>query len=470
MKNALDYTLSLINGIKDKPYICNEPKKILDLKDKITDNDFMEYYISDINKNINPNKSLILVLDDNSSNVDHSLNVKSIIDTNMQDPLLKNKYQVEYIPINLDNKTLDHLGILHHIKNIKTNNPIYINESLAIKERFPSEKYFIDPIKFFINNKKLNFDSNTSINNNKLDSIEEIKNYKKEIFDDNMNLIKFLNENPKITLIKSAGNNSKECNNIASCQTINRKLKDYYDYLTNNNYSEMIKLSNNLNQLIDSKIINNQIDFDNNLVIIKIKEKLSKSKDLSFEDFLDLSIKDNVINYQSFDLLQQSNSIINKNLHLVEAINFDTINENLEVYKKYHPNIDLSELEKELKILNLKEGLNYTPKEVEYLNKLIEKYKDIYPEIFKLNNYSSFNNLRNSTNEILNQSIDGQNTLYYGGFNGSSASGPQYMMDNLKKIELEKQKELEKQMELNKQIEKEKELLNNHPFELNLKF
>ena len=35
------------------------------------------------------------------------------------------------------------------------------------------------------------------------------------------------------------------------------------------------------------------------------------------------------------------------------------------------------------------------------------------------------------------------------------------MMDNLKKIELEKQKELEKQMELNKQIEKELNQYNN---------
>ena len=35
------------------------------------------------------------------------------------------------------------------------------------------------------------------------------------------------------------------------------------------------------------------------------------------------------------------------------------------------------------------------------------------------------------------------------------------MMDNLKRIELEKQKELEKQMELNKQIEKELNQYNN---------
>lgn len=440
----------------------NEPNKILETKNKITDNDFMEYYINKINNNIDSNKSLILVLDDNSSNIDHSLNVKSIIDTHLQNPILKNKYQSEYIPINLDDKSLDDFGILNHIKNIKTNNPIYINESLSIKERFP----FIKNLDLSIENKKFNFASNTSIDNNGLfDSIQEIKNYKEKIFKKNNDLIKFLNENPKITLIKSAGNNSQECTNtldygLGNCETINRKLKVYYDYLTNNNYNEMIELSKELNELIDLKILNNKTDFDNSPLIKEIKEKLSKSKDLSFEDFLDLSIKDNVINYQSFNLLQQSNSIINKNLHIVEAINFDTIKENLEVYKEYHQNINLEELEKDIKVLNLKVGLNYNQSEVENLNSLIRKYEKIYPEIFKLNNYSSFNNLRNEKNEILNKSIDGQNSLYFGAFKGTSASAPQFLIDYLINIELDKQKNIDKQIQLEK----------NNNIELNLDF
>lgn len=413
--------------------------------------------IIEIVNNINNDKKeyISIIIDSNLNDLHHAKAVSGIIDTNLKKYNIDEKVSTYFIPKNMDANIKDFisLGIQNGLTKSFVHNLTNLEYYEEISKIDKDKKVFIN--ESFGDNPIFDIDDQLSLSDlNKFKS--KLINYR----DEANQTIKFLNENSNINLIKSAGNNVHKENRqlkekieieynelidnkeykIREIELVNNSLKKMFDKLTNNNYDKTSDLVLFLNKVIKTKLENNPLDIDLDIFLNDFKYLCSK-KDIDFDQLIDLYLKDYLVHYDKLALLNSSKDLKNNNLHIVEAINYEKIKENIKDYKEYHKDEQsinkIEKLEKELIKLNIKDGYNYGKEDVSKIKELYEKYKEEFPEIFKYTNFGTFSSFifheNNNKNFILKVSIDGHNS-YNKEFRGTSASTPEYISDLINEI------------------------------------
>lgn len=392
-------------------------KKILE-----SERDFIEKEdVFDIVNKINEdkNKYISLVVDSNF-NIRHSKAVSGIIETNLRDNQFEKKYSNYFIPKNMNYDKIDQITL--GIKSFPDSFFYRINELILKNQDYYDVFSNINKDKkVFVNE---SFGENPMFDKNDILSFDNVISFKQklEILDkESQKTISFLNNNPNIHIVKTAGNNTKDLNG----NQINNELKKMFDILTSYDYEDTMALVVFFNKIIQDKIHGNEIDEESKDFLKTFKEYSTKLN-INYDNFIDLYLKDYLV-------------LINNNLFIVEALNYNKILENYTHYKDYlqkHGNTSkLKNFEEDLINLNIKKDQHYNKDDISKIKYLYNEYKEILPEIFKYSTYGTISNLQYHKNSIFQRSIEGYSSYYEEDpFNGTSAACPEFLSELIIKI------------------------------------
>lgn len=420
----------MINQISNLIESISNEFKIIDIK-QFENKEYKlvnESYIINLLTNIKNNKNqdnYIFVLDSNMG-LNHAKDSFGIIEKKT----FNQNFSLNYIPMNSGFNEKEHKNDFIKYNNIQNEE----NYKKSIEKLFIDSNFIIEQIsKLFekkniainislvniINIDKLKKFENQNIKDIKLELNDlddyELKEKIKDIQNHNNKKIELLQNNPNIILYQSAGNYVYNTKNYKEKGQLEAIIK----IGTNNNYEFIKNISLMMNQLIEHKLANsNQVlempncvtyifkYIEKNINEFNFKNQKNPIK-VDFNKFIDLYIKDYLANYESYDLLKKINHLKIDNIKIVEATNGEVIKDNYKIYKKFNKKRDLDvELEKDLS--SLPNNLNYNLEETERLLDVYNKYKEDYPEIFKLNALGSFSTLQFHDTIGLKRGIDGQ--------------------------------------------------------------
>ncbi len=397
------------NGGLSNEFQVNDPETIEKYNNKIILKNDIETLLKEMDKTTTQSEQAKLVRKDivvitmelndvQNANV-HAKNVKGIIDTRIKD--INNDVASFYLPKNKNDDKLTYIEYLNTIKNNLNNKIVFINESFG-------EYIEIDNLKQY-----------------SLDSVFEFKDKINELKKRNEDLIYFLNQNQHISISKAAGNYSTFIENRDI-------LLENFQMLSNNDYETMQTISLMLNLIIENKI-NGKENLKESEEFLKNLKEICQFKNINYDNFINLYIKDYLLSYERIDLLNksknlnQSNEFHLKQLNIVEALDLNIINENIKTFKKYNKNEDLTELENDIKNLNINGKLQYNNKNIKELEVLYLKYAKKYPEIFEITKFGNLSNLIYKNGEVLKTSIDGHNGVKLSSSEGTSYANPTYI-------------------------------------------
>lgn len=459
---ALSSTMFLLNQVNNiNVYEPIDEKKIDQMKNVIPTKKLYDDLFKDIKDS---NQNNVVVVLDSVNNIKHAKNVKGIIDNK-----IKNNDEVKsfYLPLllayDIDKEYMKSFEASYpDVELPSSNQKKIIEKDLKEYDDLDNEKYLYKELsdiskdkKVYINesfshviqyNKNYDFEHDTRSLSYFGDVFNRIEQEAKE-------QIKYLNENENIFISKSAGNNAYlKKNHIIDTDMLklNNLLKEKYDILTNNNYKQIKEISTMVTDMFEVY----RIDKEKGLEIIdnfkKTFEVLFSTKGIDFNEFLSLSIKDYLTNFNAYALLKESHNLKHDNLRIVETITETKVLENYEVYKKYNNGKEIKEIEDYFGISKyFYFGSNYdlNPQQVERFKTFVKENQDKYPEIFKLNEFNSFSSLRFNDSKIVDLNISNQDGIGFSALEGTSFSTPEYLgdkiLEDIKLKEFEKNKNIE---------------------------
>lgn len=455
-------------------YIPNNVDKIDETKYLLLNKEYIDNIYKKIEKSTKDN--IVVTIDDNID-LNHPKSVKGIIDTKIRTNNLENKIDSFFVPVTLNMGFIDKFQFINKNKDSLSFNDLknYENtfENLRKQDNLTYLDDYIKPLAniskeqnktIFINE---SFGSYIGFEEDKLNLDNKLSKFKNKIekYDkDSKNLINFLNDTPNLFIAKSAGNNFFYKTGKLENEILSNNLNKLFDY----DFKLLKEHSKIMNKLIELNIYGENVDeiSKNYLDYLKF---LCLNKNVDYESLIDLSIKDYLIHYQKFSLLEASKDLKNNNLFIVEATNYNKINNNLEkvinFYKDKINNLEeiknkdiktendykiLKQIEriesnnkesifktldkyeyllKELKKCNFPENLNYSPEDIEKIKKFQNEFSKNFPEIFNISKYGTISNLNNQESKSFKISLEGQNTISLIAFDGTSSACPEFLSD-----------------------------------------
>lgn len=391
------------NGGLSNKFQVNDPKTIEKYNNKIILKSDIETLLKEMDKTTKDIVVITIELNNVQDANVHAKNVKGIIDTRIKD--LNNDVASFYLPKNKNDDKLTYIEYLNTIKNNLNNKIVFINESFG-------EYIEIDNLKQYT-----------------FDSVFEFKDKINELKKRNEDLIYFLNQNQHISISKAAGNYSTFIENRDI-------LLENFQMLSNNDYETMQTISLMLNLIIENKI-NGKENLKESEDFLKILKETCQFKNINYDNFINLYVKDYLLSYERIDLLNKSKNLNQNNeshlkqLNIVEALDLNIINENIKTFKKYNKNEGLTELENSIKSLNINERLQYDNEDIKKLEVLYLKYAKKYPEIFEITKFGNLSNLIYKNGEVLKTSIDGHNGVKLSSSEGTSYANPTYITNQV---------------------------------------